>query len=107
MTLEQRKRTCPYFKAFIEQRENAARRGIEWQFTFDEWKQLWESSGCWEKRGKGADRYVMARHGDTGPYSPSNVRITTFLENGRDARVGKPGHNPWGRKGKPVLEAAV
>lgn len=37
-----------------------------------------------EKRGKCAASVVMARYGDTGPYSKANVYVTTHSENIRD-----------------------
>jgi hypothetical protein len=63
------------------QRTNAGKRGIGWEFTFPAWVATWEASGRLHQRGKCRDGYVMARHGDTGPYSPANVYITTLSQN--------------------------
>jgi len=76
------------------QRSQAKSRGIPWEFTPEEWWQMWSSSGKWEQRGRRADQFVMARNGDTGPYSPGNVRIVTVLENARE-RVAN-GRSPLG-----------
>lgn len=62
---------------FLDQRKGAARRGIEWDFTFDEWVAWWsqQAGPNWrKKRGRGRGKYVMARQGDKGPYSPNNVK---------------------------------
>lgn len=55
----------------------AARRGIEWLFTFETWWEVWEYSGRWEQRGRGASEYCMCRKLDKGAYSPDNVYIAT------------------------------
>lgn len=67
--------------AFQNQRRNARERGIAWGFpTFWSWWQVWDKSGHWNERGRGHG-YVMARHGDSGPYSPQNVKIVLATEN--------------------------
>jgi transposase len=67
--------------AFRTQRRNAARRGIGWQLTFVQWWKIWQESGKWEKRGRGNFGYVMARHGDEGPYAVDNVCIELSTDN--------------------------
>lgn len=66
--------------AYKNQRCSAAKRGIDWEFTFPQWVELWKASGKWELRGRGKG-YCMTRIGDTGPYSPDNVEIKTIGEN--------------------------
>lgn len=66
---------------YSEQKKAAKRRGIPWEFDFDSWWAVWEDSGHWEARGIQADDFVMCRLGDTGPYSPDNVRIDTQANN--------------------------
>lgn len=65
---------------FVQQRNNAKRRNIDWQLTLGEWWQIWEASGKWDERGRGSG-YVMARHGDTGPYAVGNVKVINGREN--------------------------
>ena len=71
------------FRAFLQQRKNATARGIQFLFTFGAWWAIWQESGHWNERGivNGRHLYVMSRVGDTGPYSPDNVRIVTQSEN--------------------------
>lgn len=71
----------PERNAFITQRADAKRRGIEFLFTFEEWLAIWQDSGKWEHRGPRTGQYVMARFGDKGPYAVGNVRICTTGEN--------------------------
>jgi hypothetical protein len=68
--------------AYYKQRRSAKYRDIEWLFTFEEWLALWLASGKLDQRGLRKDQYVMARKGDVGPYSVSNVEICTASENG-------------------------
>lgn len=67
--------------AYNEQRRNAKRRGIEWRFTYVQWLEWWVATGKINQRGRKADQYVMARHGDKGPYSPGNCYCCTQAEN--------------------------
>lgn len=66
------------------QKSKAKARNIAWEITFEEWWKIWEP--YWDQRGCGKDKLVMARHGDVGPYSPSNVSLITMQENVHAAR---------------------
>lgn len=69
---------------FVMQRRNAKTRKIPWLLTLPEWWDIWRQSGHWSERGKAG--FVMARYGDSGPYSAENVRIITASDNTREAR---------------------
>jgi hypothetical protein len=70
------------YERFREQRSRAQNRKIGWELTFAQWWAIWAASGQYEKRGRAhADSAVMARRGDTGPYSAENVYITTLAGN--------------------------
>lgn len=66
---------------YQKHKEHAGERGIPFLFTFEEWCNEWLQSGHWQERGTCGTCYVMARHGDVGPYAVGNVRITTATEN--------------------------
>lgn len=68
-------------RAFCYQKRTAGHRGIEWKFTLWQWWTVWQESGKWEQRGRGHNKYVMARKGDVGPYEAGNVFICTLSEN--------------------------
>lgn len=87
--------------AYFAQKSKAAARGIEWHFTFDEWLELWKSSGKFHLRGRGLGRYCMARHGDVGPYTLWNVSIVGWSTNAKDANLNRP------QKTKAVGEARL
>jgi hypothetical protein len=72
------------FLAFKNQKLNARKRGIPFDFTFGQWWELWTSSGKWNLRGRGG--YVMTRPGDAGPYCVNNVAIKTQAENLEEVR---------------------
>lgn len=72
------------------QRSNAKRRGIAWDFSFDSWLAVWVASGHFAQRGRGRGKYVMARRGDIGPYSPTNVEIVLYETNAVDSRRNHP-----------------
>jgi hypothetical protein len=83
---------------FKQQRRRATARGIGWQLSFEQWLGLWLASGKWHLRGSGSDKFVMARRGDVGPYSPDNCFICPFEQNVADGhrfRSGKPAGRGW------------
>lgn len=71
-------------KAYKVHRSNAKQRGIDFQFSLQEWWDWWLIDSRWETRGVGAGRLVMARFGDTGPYAIDNVYCTTHEQNLKD-----------------------
>lgn len=75
---------------FIEHRLNAKDRGIGFELTFSQWLEIWIASGKVRRRGCRRGQYVMARHGDRGPYAVGNVKIILASENIAEALRGKP-----------------
>lgn len=67
--------------AYTGQKHHAARRGIPFNLTFEQWLNVWEASGKLPRRGKGRGRYCMARFGDKGAYEVGNVHIITHEQN--------------------------
>jgi hypothetical protein len=65
----------------MQQRSNAKRRGIGFEFTYPEWVEVWLRSGHFGERGKKPNQYVMARKGDAGSYCSGNVKFITNAEN--------------------------
>lgn len=100
-----------------EHKRGAKRRNIDWQFTFETWVEWWENTGHFHERGRKKGQYVMARIGDIGPYSPSNVFCSTVEDNiknigveskkrkieGGKATQFKPGHTV-GKRWKPEYQ---
>lgn len=77
-------------RAYSQQRQNAAYRGIEWHFNLWSWWKVWETSGKWSERKRGSG-YCMCRRGDVGPYSPENVFIAPARLNSSAQRRKKSG----------------
>jgi len=97
-------------EAYSHHKARAAFDGIAWAFTFESWHAMWISAGGFHLRGKGRGKFCMARHGDVGPYSPTNVTIKTFGENlaegfdntpyiERNNTIGRPGTGIAGGRG--------
>lgn len=72
-------------RAYNQQRQNAAERGIAWELNLWQWWTIWQDSGHWDRRGRGSRGYCMCRKGDTGPYSTDNVFIQRSILNSSDA----------------------
>lgn len=70
---------------YRSQKRNAERRGIEWKFNFPQWVDAWRMSGHIDQRGRGKQKYCMARIGDQGAYEPGNIYFTTNQNNGKEA----------------------
>lgn len=91
--------------AYREHRWITHQRGLEFQFTFEEWVAWWEKhlGPDWHsKRGRRSDQYVMGRWYDDGPYAAHNVKCITAAENHRELwrrryklRNKKPTSIPW------------
>ena len=73
--------------AYTVQRIGAKRRGIDWQFTYEEWLAWWGDD--FDKRGIRKGELCMARYNDVGAYHPNNVRKATHEENVIEAMKGK------------------
>ena len=72
--------------SYSQQKSNARERGIAWHLTLGEWWSIWQQSGHWNERGRGARGYVMCRVGDVGPYEVGNVFIGTGIQNTSEGR---------------------
>lgn len=72
-------RANPDRAAFVRQRENARKRGIDWTLTFEEWRTWWGDD--FARRGRRRGQLVMARLRDTGTYSLGNIKKVTCSEN--------------------------
>ncbi len=55
--------------------------------TYITWWKFWAASGKWKQRGRLKDQYVMARFGDVGPYSLSNIKIITCGANVAESNI--------------------
>ena len=77
----------PYSREFSDQKQNARRRGIDFNFTYESWIDWWGDDI--QQRGKGADKLVMARKDDIGAYHPDNVIKLTGQDNVRDGNKNK------------------
>jgi len=73
---------CPV-SAYKRHKQSALKRNIGWEFTFDTWWEIWKP--YFHLRNNGTNGLCMGRHQDVGPYSPSNVYLTTILGNILDA----------------------
>ena len=74
---------------YNQQKANAKARGVEFKLTFQEWWGWWQATGHYHERGKGAGKYVMARHNDAGPYELGNIYACTQEVNAVHAHKGK------------------
>jgi DNA-binding CsgD family transcriptional regulator len=70
-------------RAFASQKQNASKRGIDWDLTLWQWWSIWQQSNHWNDRGRGHG-FQMCRVGDQGAYSIDNVYIASGSVNIRD-----------------------
>jgi hypothetical protein len=66
--------------AYNNHKQNAKRRGTEFNMTFEEWNGWWGDD--FDKRGTGADDLCMCRTNDEGPYELGNIYKATRSTNG-------------------------
>ena len=70
---------------YASQKAHAAKRGIAWEMTFDEWCEIWD--GRLHLRGPRKDQLVMCRTQDQGSYRPDNVRLDSPRGNAADRKI--------------------
>lgn len=88
-------------KAYIQQKGDAKKRGIEFKLTFEEFSNWWGDD--FQHRGVGSNKLVMARYNDIGAYELSNIKKITFGDNSRECRSRYPGtFYKGGKTGKPI-----
>lgn len=72
----------PYNNQYHNHKARSKRRGIAFEFSYDEWIAWWGDDIS--NRGRNTGQLVMARIKDTGPYHPTNVYKTTVEQNVSD-----------------------
>jgi hypothetical protein len=85
-------------QGYTRSKSDAKRRGIEFEFTFDEWKTWWLDTGKWELRGRKAGCFQMCRTNDVGPYSLANVYCDTIEANSSLPHAGTTRPAEWAEK---------
>jgi len=58
-----------------QNRKDALGNPIEFKLTYEEWLDIWASSGFAHLRGRKRGQYVMSRHNDIGNYEVGNGLI--------------------------------
>lgn len=64
-------------KAMCKNRIDQLGNPIEMRLTFEEWINIWLSSGHWHERGNKKGCWLMSRYNDLGHYEVGNVEIKT------------------------------
>jgi hypothetical protein len=88
-------------RKYNSHRDKAIERGISFEFSFEEWVDWWKTDDRLSRRGVGADKLVMARKGDVGPYRIDNVECKTNRENMQEidrSRQSEKMTETWQRK---------
>jgi hypothetical protein len=91
--------------AFRQQKSTALRRGIKFDFTYDEWVVWWKhhlGDDWMNKRGCCRDQYVMARHEDKGPYTWDNTKCILSQDNHIEYNVNRKSTRGWVYKELPM-----
>ena len=86
LRFEKASQAARYRDMWRQQRIRSRKRGIEFQLTFEQWLSIWKISRKLPLRGIQSGQYVMARHGDRGPYAVGNVKIITTNHNRKEAK---------------------
>ena len=89
----------PYSKAkrrYNNQSWTARQRGIDFNFTFEEWYNWWLSNGVDKETAPAeythSNRLEMCRFNDQGPYEDGNVYCGTHKQNMKDRDTSKFAH---------------
>ena len=68
-----------HFDTFQANAESAARRGLGWELTFQQWLELWADRI--HERGPYKGQYVLCRKNDLGPYAVGNCYVASKSHN--------------------------
>ncbi len=68
-------------RQYSQHKASAKQRGIPFLLSYTEWLAIWQASGHLSERGRGREKYCMARFGDRGPYAVGNVKIVQNAQN--------------------------
>ena len=71
---------------YVQQKAQAAYREEEWNFPFDEWKELWFEDNKWDNRGRHAGGYRMRRLDAALPWCKENVTISNLVFKAKNRR---------------------
>ena len=71
-----------YIDGYRNQRNHCKARGVEFNFSYEEWITFWGKDI--DKRGRGLDKLQMCRNNDIGPYSIGNIYKATHQQNSSD-----------------------
>ena len=78
-------------EAWDKQRQLAARRGIQFNLTYEEWFTWWHEAlaqrGSGAERGKVHGQWMMCRLHDQGPYEVGNIYCGTQADNSADRQL--------------------
>ena len=84
---------------YSRHRSQAKFRGIEFNFTWEQWHAWWLEAGFDRNDPTiigGRDRPCMCRYGDEGAYEPGNVYAATHSQNASDAFLSERPRRPRG-----------
>ena len=91
-------------QGYTRSKADAKRRGIEFLFTFEEWREWWIATGKWELHGRKAVCYQMCRKEDQGPYALWNVYCDTIEANSGLPHLGTTRSEEWVSKISAALQ---
>ena len=85
------KQMTPYDKYIDQKRQFKFQNKTDafFQLTFEEWLDLWMSSGHYDERGRKQDQYALYRPDPTQPLSKHNAIISTNHERVKKINLGK------------------
>lgn len=75
-----------YNNEYHNHKARSKRRGIDFEFSYEEWITWWGTDIV--NRGRKAGQIVMARNGDIGSYNLNNVHKATVEQNVCERFIG-------------------
>jgi|AntRauTorckE6833_2_1112554.scaffolds.fasta_scaffold01252_3 peroxiredoxin len=79
------KREHPFKYFYNVHRQNAKKRNIPWELTFEEFKEIWEESGKWNEKRFNTElsktTWTLDRKNVNKGYTKNNVRVVSMMLN--------------------------
>lgn len=83
-----------FTRAYLQKQKHAAAIAVPFELTLEEFVDLWERSGRWSERGRGASRYGLVMFDPKRGITPENVFVGLNKDAGTLARLRAEPHDP-------------
>src|SRR5258706_9221221 len=83
---------------YLTHKRDALRKGVAYDISFEDWKDMWNSSGHFQDKGSKTGQYTMVRLDKTKPFTFGNIEIKQRKPYDRNDSFRQPEDRSYSRK---------